>query len=837
MFLYNAFRVYCRWASIRIKPLLNMGRRKKRISKTRATRRKKRQPITLNVPKSILREIYGVFYLGLGVFTVLSLNNSFGIIGDMWLSFIKPILGWGIYGFPFMLIFISLMYFLSRKVTFPLSRIVGITLMMVAVLAVLHLSVPMDNIYTVARAGEYGGYIGFMMNFLFLEMLKMGSVGATAVFLVLFFTGVLLTFQMSLITILKFFKPSLPKIQINQVDDLKVKRGGRQASEDGDFGELDQESLIRRIEKMPDAEFAQISEPESTLKIRRAAISGSKNESRNEGGESSSEMQFDQENQKPFRKIVIKNESAEALTSKSAEVDRHWSPPSLDLLSPAVPDIETDDDLLADNARKIQAKLNQFGIDVTMHEVHVGPTVIQYTLKPSEGIKLSKITSLKNDLALALAATAIRIEAPIPGKSLVGIEVPNEHRSIVHLRDILESKEYGEIKSNLRFPLGRDVAGKPVCADLTTMPHLLIAGATGSGKSVGMNAFLLSLLYQNSPSELRLILIDPKQVELKTYNGLPHLLTPVINDPEKSAIALRWCVAEMNRRYRLLSDHGVKNITEYNEVVREKQLEAEQMAEEDDSVFQEAVEKAQDEVAMEEGGTFLTMPVKKVVDEVPQRMPNIVLIIDELADLMMSAGKEVEASICRIAQMARAVGMHLVLATQRPSVDVITGLIKANIPSRIAFAVSSQIDSRTVLDGVGAEDLLGKGDMLYLGGGTAKLTRIQGIYVSTKEIDRVVNNVKLHGEPMYEDIISPKIASDAVQGLPKSSLGDDEVGDDLYEAALQVVIDSRKASASLLQRRLKVGYARAARLLDLMEENGAIGPVNGAKAREIYLES
>ncbi len=823
-----------------------MSRRRKPGRPSARSVRRKKAAITLNVPKSVLREIYGVFYLGLGVFTVLALNNSFGIIGEMWVAFLKPILGWGIYGFPFVLILISLMYFLSRRVHFPLSRILGVGLMGMAVLSILHLSVPMGNIYTMAKAGEYGGYIGFMMNFLMLEMLQMGSLGATAVFLVVFLTGVLLTFQLSLLTILKMFKPSLPTIKINQVDDAKVRRGQMEVDEDTETA-----NILGRIDKMPDGDFAMpamdLAGQESTLQIRRAAISGTAAKTEESVVDSDGVIQEKvSEEVGQTRQITIKNESEEALTSKSTAADLKWEPPSLDLLAPAVPDVATDDELLADNARKIKAKLNQFGIDVSMHEVHVGPTVIQYTLKPSEGIKLSKITSLKNDLALALAATAIRIEAPIPGKGLVGIEVPNEHRSVVHLREILESKEYREIRSNLRFPLGRDVAGKPVSGDLSSMPHLLIAGATGSGKSVGMNAFLLSLLYQNSPSDLRLILIDPKQVELKTYNGLPHLLTPVINDPEKAAIALRWCVAEMNRRYRLLSDHGVRNIHEYNEVVLEKQAEEAARQAEGDGVFQEAVERAHQVVEAEDAAgqpdesgepSFLTMPeTREMFEEIPQKMPNIVLIIDELADLMMSAGKEVEASVCRIAQMARAVGMHLVLATQRPSVDVITGLIKANIPARIAFAVSSQIDSRTIIDGVGAEDLLGKGDMLYLSGGTSKLIRIQGIYVSTKEIERVVNNVKLHGEPMYEDIVSPKIATERVHGLPKSDLGDEEVGDDMYEQALQVVMESRKASASLLQRRLKVGYARAARLLDMMEEKGAIGPVNGAKAREIYLD-
>ncbi len=434
-----------------------------------------------------------------------------------------------------------------------------------------------------------------------------------------------------------------------------------------------------------------------------------------------------------------------------------------------------------------------------MHEVHVGPTVIQYTLRPNEGIKLSKITALKNDLALALAAKAVRIEAPIPGKSLVGIEVPNDHRSLVHLREILESKEYKEIRSNLRLPLGRDVSGKPMCGDLASMPHLLIAGATGSGKSVGMNTFLISLLYQNSPADLKLILVDPKRVELNSYNGIPHLLTPVVTDPGKAAIALRWAVAEMNRRYQLFAENRHRNIEDYN-------------------TCQEVHEEGRE------------MPGH-------QKMPVIVIVIDELADLMMAAGKEVEASICRIAQMARAVGMYLVVATQRPSVDVITGLIKANIPARIAFMVSSSVDSRTILDGIGAEDLLGKGDMLYLPGGMSKPVRIQGIYISSKEIERVTNNIKISAAPNYlDEITSPKVASAAVAGIPASTFGDEEEDDEnLYQQAIQVVTESRKASASLLQRRLKVGYARAARLLDMMEQNGMIGPVNGAKARDIYV--
>jgi S-DNA-T family DNA segregation ATPase FtsK/SpoIIIE len=795
----------------------------RRRTRSRSRRSSKRKPIVLNVPKSVMREITGVFYLGLGVFTILSLNNSFGIVGAAWLSLIRPILGWGIYIFPVGLIVISLLYFLSKKISFTLSRILGVFLLMISVLSILHLSVPMEEIRAVAQQGQYGGQIGFMMNFLFREFFKMGSIGAFAVFMVMFLVSILLAFEISLVKVIKFLKPDLKLIRINQYDDLKGKKRGEVEEDDDEEEEIEddysEDQVVKAIDQLPDSDFGMPVnyENEPTLKIRRAAIRSSEEKAETAVEELTAES-------RKTRKIEIKNENDEALTSKTSEYV--WQAPSLDLLSPAVPDIAMDDDVLSENARKIQAKLDQFGIKVAMHEVHVGPTVVQYTLKPHEGVKLSKITTLKNDLALALSATAVRIEAPIPGKGLVGIEVPNDQRSVVHLREVMESKECMEIKSSLRFPLGRDVAGKPMIGDLASMPHLLIAGATGSGKSVGMNTLIISLLYQNSPEDLRLILVDPKRVELTTYNGIAHLLTPVITDPEKAAIALRWAVAEMNRRYQLCADYGCRSLSEYNQICEEKRLEAEEGKMERESL---------DEALGEEGAEMNGEAAE--AEPLPQKMPKIVIIIDELADLMMSAGKEVEASICRIAQMARAVGMHLVLATQRPSVDVITGLIKANVPARIAFAVSSSIDSRTIIDSIGAEDLLGKGDMLYLPGGMSRPTRIQGIFVSSKEIERVVNNVKVNGEPSYhEDIISPKVAGENVQGLPKSSLSGEDVGDDLYEQALNVVIDSRKASASLLQRRLKIGYARAARLLDLMEENGAIGPVNGAKAREIYIE-
>ncbi len=431
------------------------------------------------------------------------------------------------------------------------------------------------------------------------------------------------------------------------------------------------------------------------------------------------------------------------------------------------------------NKEKIRKALESFGISVEMGEVNVGPTVTQFTLKPAEGVRLASIANLNNDLALALAAHPIRIEAPIPGKSLVGIEVPNQSVALVSLRDILSSDAYKNRKSDLSFSLGKDVSGQSWVTSLDGLPHLLIAGATGSGKSVQINSLILSLLYSNSPDDLKFILVDPKRVELSLYNEIPHLLTPVITDTTKTINALRWVVSEMDRRYQVLQNAGKRNISSYR---------------------------------------------KEVSDD----MPYIVVVIDELADLMTVAAKEVEGAIVRLAQMARAVGIHLVLATQRPSVDVITGLIKANVTARIAFSVASQIDSRTILDTSGAEKLLGKGDMLFVSAELSKPKRLQGAYVSEKEVERVTQFLKQRGKPDYMNDIVEKQAP--TMGGSMEDLEDDE----LLGQAKDIILQTGKASTTLLQRHLRLGYARAARIMDLLEQRGFIGPGSGAKPREIF---
>ncbi len=751
-----------------------VARKKTTVKKRSAS--KKRKTVKLNVEPAIAREIWAIIYFSVAAVTFLSLQDQFGVLGNFWVNMLQPVLGWGIYIIPVVFLFISAALFFAKKVHFGAARIFGFFLFMSAILSIFHLSIPVDQIYEFASRGSHGGYVGFVTNFLFLQVLQVGRIGATVIFVAALLISWLLILEVSLRTIVSYVVPDIQIEVASKKNDRQARSVKKKTTDDSDDGDKDEkpEIMIRKapIGRNKSADD-KIYEPET-------------DESENDTEDKIPQPALNRADLNNLTDSLSRNQEQSSLLD---DQDYEWEFPSLDLLKTGNSEVEIDEKTLMKNAELIREKLKQFGIGVTMHEVNVGPTVIQYTLKPNADVKLSKITSLKNDLALAIAAERIRIEAPIPGKSLVGIEIPNQYRAVVHLREILESAEFTDSQSKLSIPLGRDVTGKPIIANLESMPHLLIAGATGAGKSVGLNTFLVSLLYQNSPKELRFIMIDPKRVELSSYNNIPHLLSPVIENPEKAAIALKWVVSEMNRRYKDLSKYRVRNIHEFNEL-----------------------------------------------DEVPD-MSRIIVVIDELADLMMVARKEVEASICRIAQMARAVGIHLIIATQRPSVDVITGLIKANIPARIAFAVSSSIDSRTILDGTGAEDLLGRGDMLYLPTGQNKPVRIQGIYVSTEEIERVTNRIRLTIAPDYnEQITSDAVARKEVHGVPDTSSLADEDLDAMYEEAVQLVRQRKKASASMFQRRLKIGYARAARIIDQLEAKGVVGPANGAKPRKILVD-
>lgn len=477
-------------------------------------------------------------------------------------------------------------------------------------------------------------------------------------------------------------------------------------------------------------------------------------------------------------------ENHEALTTPS---DVNWQFPPLSLLNQKQDKADAGD--VEANAQAIKETYENFNINVEMEGANIGPRVTQYTLKPPTGVKLTRITALENNLSLDLAAHSIRMEAPIPGKRLVGVEVPNVKSATVRIHSLLQSGEWQDLKTPLGFVIGKDIAGSPIIADLAKMPHLLIAGQTGSGKSVMINTVLTSLLYRNSPSDLKLILVDPKQVELTPYNDIPHLLAPVINEPEKCISALKWAVAEMERRLRTMAEAGRRNIIEYNSLKKE------------------------------------------------EGMPYIVIVIDELADLMMMAARDVEALVVRLAQKARATGIHLVLATQRPSVDVITGLIKANVPARVAFTTASHVDSRTIIDQIGAEKLLGQGDMLFLTADMPKPKRVQGSFISDEETIKVTDFIRAQRPPDYDDEIISQPVNLGGKGGVVADYGANDADDDMWKDAIRVVIESRKASTSLLQRRLRIGYGRAARLMETMEEQGIIGPADGSRPREVLVNS
>ncbi|MBB5172016.1 DNA translocase FtsK [Texcoconibacillus texcoconensis] len=575
---------------------------------------------------------------------------------------------------------------------------------------------------------------------------------------------------------------TLKAIPAKLVDRLKT----RQPSTEIHTNQSDNQSYEPDIEESPEVVIDDIEEPviyDFSKKAYQETENQQLQEQENQS-QDSDQPASNSENESPTLS------EGESLIVPEAE-NVAYELPTLDLLThPTQTNQQQEHQVVSRNARKLEKTLESFGVHARVSKVHLGPAVTKYEVYPNTGVKVSKIVNLSDDLALALAAKDIRMEAPIPGKSAIGIEVPNQEVAMVTLREVLEASDLTQSDNRLCIGLGRDISGEAVVAELNKMPHLLVAGATGSGKSVCINGIICSILMRSKPHEVKLMMIDPKMVELNVYNGVPHLLSPVVTDPKKAAQALKRVVSEMERRYELFADSGTRNIEGYNVYVQKEN------------------DKRADD------------------DEKKQELPYIVVIVDELADLMMVASSEVEDAITRLAQMARAAGIHLIIATQRPSVDVITGVIKANIPSRIAFGVSSQTDSRTILDGNGAEKLLGKGDMLYLPVGASKPTRIQGAFLSDEEVERVVDAVVAQQKAQYAEEMIPS---------DEEPSNKDDVDDDLYDDAVQLVISMQTASVSMLQRRFRVGYARAARLIDEMEARGIVGPYGGSKPRDVLV--
>jgi len=533
-----------------------------------------------------------------------------------------------------------------------------------------------------------------------------------------------------------------------------------------------------------------------------------KKQEKKEGKEITPTVVVEKPSPPPKKEEVVKQEAFEFLESSKA-----FQLPPISLL-----DAETEKrqkigrDSLIMNSRILEKKLLDYGVEGKVVEVRPGPVITVYEFEPAPGVKVSRIVNLADDLALALSALSIRIVAPIPGKAVVGIEVPNTNRETVYLKEIIDSDSFRTFKSKLSFGLGKDISGEPFVVDLARMPHLLVAGSTGSGKSVSINAMICSILFKATPEEVRFLMIDPKMLELSDYEGIPHLLLPVVTNPKKAAAALKWLVEEMERRYTVLAEKGVRNIEHYHQRM-EKELK------EKGKVYKRK-------------GDVLEGDEEKVMEPM-ERIPYIGVVIDELADLMMISSKDVEEAITRLAQMSRAVGIHLLLATQRPSVDVLTGIIKANFPARISFQVTSKVDSRTILDTIGAEHLLGAGDMLFLPPGSSKLTRIHGAFVSGAEIKRIVEFWKKQGKPSYLD---PSILAEVKKGKEGAGGGEEEEYDEKYDEAVAFVAEIGQASISLIQRRFRVGYNRAARIVEKMEVEGVVGPSDGVKPREVLVK-
>lgn len=682
----------------------------------------------------------GLLILCLLAVVLLLVAGLFGFAGplgraaDAWLA---TVFGWSRVFAP--LVLLGTVYYLVKAEVFdvPRSKYLGMVLLFLGFTSLLHVFAPVDQMQAIAGEGQGGGYLGFTLAFLLRRYLD--GLAVPAVFLALF-AGFLIFFNIPLhpLFVGTEDKPSwLRRLWLRWQEE-------REALIDEE--EEVEEVVVEEEEAGEAAAEEKVSEEPATAQAKEAT----------EEDDEPIEVQ-------PVRRRQVKI--------------------PLDLLDERRSNPNSGD--IGANKEIIRRTFENFSINVEMTEVNVGPTVTQYTMKPAEGIKLTKIVTLNNDLALALAAHPIRIEAPIPGRSLIGIEVPNKSGAVVGLKDLMMSREYRKAKKDgiLVLPLGLDVAGNSYPIALEKMPHLLVAGATGSGKSVAINAMILSLLYQHGPDSLRFIMVDPKRVELQVYNRVPHLLTPVITDIKKTINAMKWLIAEMDHRYETLAAKGKRNIASYNEATDEP-------------------------------------------------LPYIVLIIDELADLMIVAAQDVETYVIRLAQMARAVGIHLILATQRPSVDVITGLLKANIPGRLAFSVASAVDSRTIIDTYGAEKLVGRGDMLFSSAELSKPKRVQGPYVSEQEVKRIVSFLADEiGEPEFVEDVTEK------QSTPTAFKSDDADGDELFDEAKEIVLKAQKASTSYLQRKLRIGYARAARLMDLLEDAGVIGSPDGSRAREVLIRS
>lgn len=765
-------------------------------------------------------DIIGLIYISLGILLSVAIYTDFvGILSSISQRIFHFLVGIGIYVLPLYILYLGYQYIKNKGVLILSRKFYGITiycLILILICSTIYIQISddivsfSDGIKNIASMNSIlnGGIIGYIFAYPLFKFL--GAIGSYIVYISLLIIATMLTFDITLHDLCKEVKNKSKKIKPivdkkkddnDYIDDtfIKVveKNNNKNKNKDEFLNGVNNKIKILDFMKNPEVDDLD----EQTCIFDNDYISNDKSkEPYNSKNSKIQKVSLNDENNNKY-----KNENTDNLFNEKVnkEIENNiekatnsenktYVYPGLELLKiNSSTNLNNDDKQeLMESADKLESTLESFGVDASVTRVTKGPSVTRFELQPSPGVKVSKIVNLSDDIALGLAATGVRIEAPIPGKAAVGIEVPNREQTPVFLREVLESDEFLNTNKKLAFSLGKDIGGKCVVGDLSKMPHTLIAGATGSGKSVCINTLIVSLLYKYSPDEVKLLMVDPKVVELSVYNGIPHLLVPVVTDPKKAAGALNWAVNEMTRRYKLFADSGARNIDSYN-----------------------------------------TLFEKGIIEE---KLPYIVIIVDELADLMMVCPNDVEDYIGRLAQMARAAGMHLVIATQRPSVDVITGVIKANIPSRISFAVSSQIDSRTILDSGGAEKLLGKGDMLYYPVGSSKPLRVQGCFISEDEVERVVEFVKNEVEKVeYKEEIIEHINNESDSSLNNIK---DEDSDELIDDAINIVVEYGQASTSFLQRRLRIGFNRASRIMDELEERGVISKKDGSRPRQVLVK-
>jgi len=746
------------------------SKKKKRNSK------KKKRNESLNLKVAIL--------MMLSVLSGALIYVKSGYIGETLSPVLGGLVGWIKYAIPFGILSIAIYIAcerdnasISKKMIPYIILIISISAMICLVENNINENNQFENTVALAyRQGSQnigGGALGAILSFPLVQLL--GKVGAMIVLI-----------GISVIDLIFIYRIQPADVVKNIVE----KRKNRE--EDDDEYEESEIDRSKKIVKEKAVLAKGEKEPEEEEKDKGLKLFGKKQPD-NEFEEEQITITMPNDNALFKKEEEVKKEkSREVLTLEHTITveDQNYEFPSVEFLNKGKGATRNTKKSLTDTAAKLQRTLYSFGVSAKVENIAVGPTITRYELKPAEGVRVSKIANLSDDIALNLAAESIRIEAPIPGKQAVGIEIPNKEKEVVVLRDIIDTEKFRNYKSKLAFALGKDATGEEVVTDIAKMPHVLIAGSTGSGKSVCINTLITSIIYKSKPNEVKLVMVDPKVVELSVYNGIPHLLIPVVTDPKKAAGALEWAVQEMVKRYHLFAEKNVRDISGYNE-------------------------------ALENEGVI-------------EKLPQIVIIIDELADLMMVAAKEVEDAICRLAQMARAAGMHLIIATQRPSVDVITGIIKTNIPSRIAFAVTSQIDSRTILDSAGAEKLLGKGDMLFYPSGASKPSRMQGAFISDNEVKKIVEFLKQNGGPTYNEDIMESIEKSNSSEQEIAASEEDELDPFLMEA-IDVAVDMGQISASFIQRRFKVGYARAGRIIDQMEARGLISGYEGSKPRQVLI--